>query len=55
MNTVWIVVAIGVGIVGAVAAVVTSLRKDDRAANLGAVSHQWLAEHRPGPGHDSPR
>jgi hypothetical protein len=50
MSTVWIVIALG--IVGAVVALVAFRRRGDHAANLGVVSHQWLAEHKIGPGQD---
>lgn len=50
----WIVV--GLGIAGAVAALVTSWQRGrDQHADLGTVSHQWIAEHRLGQGTDSRR
>lgn len=53
MNTLWVVV--GLGIVGAVVGLITSWQRHDHRADLGAVSHQWIAEHRLGPGSDSHR
>ncbi len=50
MNMGWIV--IGLGVVGAVVALVASWRGGDRSADLGAVSNQWIAEHRLGSGQD---
>ncbi len=53
MNAVWVV--IGLAVAGAVLALVSSWRRGDRPADLGAVSHQWIAEHRLGSGQDSRR
>jgi hypothetical protein len=53
VNTVWFVVVLG--LVAAVGGVITSLRRGDRLSDLGTVSHQWMAEHRPGSGQDSRR
>ncbi len=53
MNTVWVVV--GIGVVGAIIAVITAWRRFDSRADLGAVSHHWIAEQRMGPGSDSRR
>ncbi len=49
------VVVIGLGLVASVVALITSWRRGADAADLGAVSHQWLMEHRLGPGYDSRR
>jgi hypothetical protein len=46
----WLAVALGV--VGGVVALVVAWARTDRQADLGAVSHQWIAEHRLGQGHD---
>jgi hypothetical protein len=48
VNTVWVL--IGLGLVAAVAALITSWRRSSTDADMGAVSHQWLMEHRLGPG-----
>jgi hypothetical protein len=48
VNTVWILV--GLGLVGAVVSLFGSWRRNDRPSDLGAVSHQWIAEHRLGRG-----
>jgi hypothetical protein len=53
MNTVWILV--GLALAGVVLAIVTAWRRSDRLADLGAVSHQWIAEHRAASGPDSRR
>ena len=51
MNTVWIV--LGLSVAAAVAAALASWRGAARNVDLGAVSHQWLSEHRLGHGPDS--
>jgi hypothetical protein len=53
VNTVWVVV--GLAVVGAVVALVRALTRGDQPADLGAVSQQWIAEHRLGSGQDSRR
>jgi len=53
VNTVWVLV--GLAIAGGIGAIVSSLRRADRPADLGAVSTQWIAEHRFGSGQDSRR
>jgi len=53
VNTVWMVV--GLGLVAAVVAFVSSWHRRDQHSDLGAVSHQWIAEHRFGQGNDSRR
>jgi len=53
MNTVLVIT--GVGIAAAVVALVTSWSRGGDAADLGAVSNQWIAEHRLGSGQDSRR
>jgi hypothetical protein len=53
VTTVWIVV--GLGVAGAIAALVTSLRRRDPFDDLGAVSHQWIAEQRLGQTNDPRR
>jgi hypothetical protein len=47
----WVVV--GVGFAGGVFAMIALWRQSDRPKDLGAVSHQWIAEHRMGSGPDS--
>jgi hypothetical protein len=51
VNTAWVVIVLGLA--AAVGALVTSWRRGDRLADLGTVSHEWIAEHRPRPGQDS--
>jgi hypothetical protein len=53
MNAVWIVAGLGIAIV--VSTFITLWRGTDRLEEMGAVSHQWLAEHRYGTIRDSPR
>jgi hypothetical protein len=53
VNGAWLV--IGLGIAAAVGALLTSWRRGARTADLGAVSTQWIAEHRFGSGQDSSR
>jgi len=53
MNGAWLVV--GLGVAGAIVALVTALRRGEHATDLGAVSSQWIAEHRFGSGPDSRR
>ena len=44
LSAVWLVG--GMTLVGIVVALVTSRYRRDRAADLGTVSHQWMAEQR---------
>lgn len=44
MITVWVVV--GLAVVGVVIALVTSWQRRDPNGDLGAVSNQWISEHR---------
>jgi hypothetical protein len=53
VNAVWIVM--GLGFAGAAVAAFTSWRRGGSDVELGAVSHQWISEHRLGHGQDSPR
>jgi hypothetical protein len=41
----WVVVVIGLVLAGVVA-LVMALRRGSGAADLGTVSHQWIAENR---------
>jgi hypothetical protein len=51
MNTIWILA--GIGSVGAVFALVLSWQRHNKEQDMGAVSHQWIAEHRMGHANDS--
>ena len=51
MNTLWILAS--VAILGVVAALVLSWQRYHRDQDLGAVSDQWIAEHRLGRINDS--
>lgn len=53
MNALWIVV--GLGIVGAAIALITAWQRGGPQADLGAVSSQWISEHRLGHDQDSRR
>jgi hypothetical protein len=53
VNALWVIGAIG--LVAAVIAIVTSWRRAEHLDDLGAVSNQWIAEHRLGAGQDSRR
>jgi hypothetical protein len=53
MSTVLIIT--GVGIAAAVVAVFTSWSRGGKPSDMGAVSNQWIAEHRLGSGQDSRR
>jgi hypothetical protein len=53
MNALWIAVGLGLAIV--VSAFVALWRGTDQVEEMGAVSHQWLAEHRHGTIRDSTR
>jgi len=46
----WVVV--GAGVVAAVVGLIVAWTRADRETDLGAVSSQWIAEHRLGQGHD---
>jgi hypothetical protein len=48
MNAVWVVVLLAV--VGVVIALISSWQRRD--PDLGAVSHQWISEHRVDAGHN---
>jgi hypothetical protein len=50
INSMWFVVALAA--VGVVVALVAAWSRTERRADLGAVSSQWIAEHRLGQGHD---
>ena len=46
---------VGVGIAGAAIALAALLRRGSSTAELGSVSHQWIAELRAGEPYDSTR
>ena len=45
-------VAVGLGVVGVVIALVMSWQRRDPRVDLGAVSNQWISEHRLDQGHN---
>ena len=53
MSAVWIVV--GLGVVGAVIALVASWQRGGPHSDLGTVSSQWISEHRLGSNQDYSR
>jgi hypothetical protein len=53
VNTVWIVM--GLSVAGALVAAFTSWRRGAADVDLGAVSHQWISEHRLGQSEDAGR
>ncbi len=53
MNTIWVVVAFSIA--GVVIAIVAALRRSNAPESLGAVSDQWISEHRLGATQDSRR
>ena len=53
MNTLWVV--LGLSATGATVALVTSWLRGSQAEDMGAVSNQWIAEHRLGSNQDSRR
>lgn len=53
MNALWVV--IGVGLVGGIVALLTAWQRGDQGTDMGAVSNQWISEHRLGQSNDSRR
>jgi hypothetical protein len=53
VNTLWMVLAVGVAVAVVVLAMSWFRRSQD--FDLGTVSHQWIAEQRFGQGHNSQR
>jgi hypothetical protein len=51
MNTIWILAAFA--FLGAAIALVLSWQRHNKQQDMGAVSHQWIAEHRMGHANDS--
>jgi hypothetical protein len=51
MNAIWILA--GLAIVGVISALVLSWQRHNKEQDMGAVSHQWIAEHRMGHANDS--
>ena len=49
-SAVWVVV--GLGLAAGIVAFVSAWQRNERA-DMGAVSNQWIAEHRMGSGSDS--
>ena len=53
MSAIWVVV--GLGIVAAIVAVISLWQRGDQRTDMGAVSSQWISEHRLGQNNDSRR
>jgi hypothetical protein len=53
MNTIWIIASLAV--IGAIIALIRAWQQRRGDQDLGAVSHQWIAEHRLGHANDSRR
>jgi hypothetical protein len=53
VSTIWLVV--GVGLAVGIIALVAAWQRGGAPADMGAVSSQWIAEHRMGSGDDSRR
>jgi len=51
MNTIWILA--GLAFAGVSSALVLSWQHYHKEQDMGAVSHQWIAEHRMGHANDS--
>jgi hypothetical protein len=52
MNAIWIVAGL---VLAAAASILTFRARADRSADMGAVSHQWINEHRLGTNQDPRR
>ena len=46
MSTIWLVAGLGLAVV--IVAVVTAWQRGSQRTDMGAVSSQWIAEHRMG-------
>jgi hypothetical protein len=53
VSAIWLVV--GLGLAAGLVAIVSALQRGGDRADMGAVSSQWIAEHRRGSGDDSRR
>jgi hypothetical protein len=53
VTAIWIVV--GVAVIGAIVALVSAWHRGDQGTDMGAVSNQWISEHRLGQSNDSRR
>ena len=53
MNAIWVVV--GLGLVAGIVALISAWTRGGETADMGAVSSQWISEHRLGQNNDSRR
>lgn len=53
MSAIWVVV--GLGVLAAIVAVISVWQRGDQPTDMGAVSSQWISEHRLGQNNDSRR
>jgi len=53
VSAIWVVV--GLALVAAVVALIGMWQRADQRADMGAVSNQWISEHRLGQNNDSRR
>jgi hypothetical protein len=53
VSAIWLVV--GLGLAAGIVGLVSALQRSDQRRDMGAVSSQWIAEHRMGSGDDSRR
>jgi hypothetical protein len=53
VNAIWVVV--GLGVVGGIVTLVSMWQRGDQGTDMGAVSSQWISEHRLGQNNDSRR
>lgn len=53
MSAIWVVV--GLGVMAAIVVLIGLWQRSDQRADMGAVSSQWISEHRLGQNNDSRR
>jgi hypothetical protein len=51
VNAIWVVV--GLGLVGGIVALISMWQRGEQGADMGAVSNQWISEHRLGHGQNN--
>jgi hypothetical protein len=51
VNTIWIIV--GLAVVGGIIALISAWHRGGQSADMGAVSSQWISEHRLGHGQNN--
>jgi hypothetical protein len=53
VSAIWVIV--GLCLVGVIVALISMWQRGDQAADMGAVSNQWISEHRLGRNNESRR